>query len=154
MTKRNAATPLAILLALSTLLGCAGDTSQGRQTEATTGSSQNPCPPPTGGQPAPEETVATEFRKVTTIRNKTVGVIAHEPKYVTAAVPNIYLGGTKTGLSGTSDGEPYRVQDLEDGQHFEIAGIPFQIAIFPDWDRVTVCQLAEEPDESATSPSP
>jgi hypothetical protein len=64
------------------------------------------------------------------------------------------LGGTKTGLSGTSDGEPYRVQDLEDGQHFEIVGIPFQIAIFPDRDEVTVCQLAEEPDESATSLSP
>ncbi len=44
--------------------------------------------------------------------------------------------------------------DLEDGQRFEIAGIPFQIAIFPDRDEVTVCQLAEEPYESPTSPSP
>jgi hypothetical protein len=154
MTKSNAATLLAILLALSTLPGCTRDTSQGRDTEATTGSSQNPCPPPTEGQLAPEETVATPFRQVTTIQNKTQGIIANEPKVIKAAVPNIYLGGTKTGLSGTADGEPYRVLHLEDGQRFEIAGIPFQISIFPDRDEVMVCQLAEEPDKSATSPSP
>jgi hypothetical protein len=146
MTKPNAATLLAILLALI-LLGCTGDT------ETTTASSQNPCPPQTG-QPAPEETVATPFRQITTIQNKTQGIIANEPKVIKAAVPNIYLSGTKTGLSGTADGEPYRVLDLEDGQRFEVAGIPFQIAIFPDQNEVTVCQLAEEPDESATSPSP
>jgi len=153
MMKPNAAALLAIVLALSTLLGCTQDTSQGRDAEATSASSQNPCPPSAEGQPAPEETVVNPVRQITTIQNKTQGVIANEPKVITAAVPNIYAGGTKTVLSGLADGGSYEVLDLEDGQRFEIAGIPFQIAIFPDRDEVTVCQLAEAPDESATSPS-
>ncbi|MGH3980855.1 MAG: hypothetical protein ACRDRZ_17965 [Pseudonocardiaceae bacterium] len=98
--------------------------------------------------------MASQFRKVTTIRNKTKGTIAHEPKVVTAAVPNIYSDGTRTALSGLVDGEPYEVLDLEDGQYFEIAGIPFQVAIFPDHNEVTVCQLADETGKSATDPPP
>ncbi len=93
-----------------------------------------------------------QYRKVTTIRNKTKGTIAHEPKVVTAAVPNIYSDGTKAALAGLADGESYEVLDLRDGQNFEIAGIPFQIAISPDRDEVTVCQLASS--ESSAPPSP
>ncbi|MGH3904571.1 MAG: hypothetical protein ACRDTE_10325 [Pseudonocardiaceae bacterium] len=96
----------------------------------------------------------SQFRKVTTIRNKTKGTIAHEPKVVTAAVPNIYSDGTKAALAGLADGESYEVLDLRDGQNFEIAGIPFQITIFPDRDEVTVCQLSDAPGKSSTEPSP
>lgn len=95
-----------------------------------------------------------QYRKVTTIRNKTKGTIAHEPKVVTEAVPNIYSDGTKIALAGLADGESYEVLDLRDGQNFEIAGIPFQIAIFPDRDEVTVCQLPAAPGRSSTEPSP
>lgn len=98
--------------------------------------------------------MVTPFQQVTTIRNKTQGVIANKPKLITAAVPNIYSGGTKTALSGTVDGTPYRVLDLADGQNFEIAGIPFRITISPDRDEVTVCQLADDTDHSPTSPAP
>ncbi|MCA1675760.1 MAG: hypothetical protein LC799_27470 [Actinobacteria bacterium] len=91
---------------------------------------------------------------MTDIRSKTTGVIAREPKYIVAAVPNIYSEGTRTALSGTVDGEPYRVQDLQDGQNFEIGGVPFQITITPDRDEVTVCQLADTPAQSSPEPPP
>lgn len=154
----RATTRLAIVLALATLVGgCAADSGRERNEQATVGSSQGSCPPPQEqGQTAQESTVATEFRKVTTIQNKTNGTVSHEPKRITAAVPNIYDGETKAGLSGRiiDDDETYRRADLRDGDRFEIAGIPFQIAIFPDRDEVTVCQLADDTDESTTPTAP
>lgn len=155
MTRLQAATFLTILLALSLLPACAGDTMRDREAQTAGESAEPSCTPPqTTSEPTPEKTVAKQYLKVTNIRNKTVGVISQEPKYIVAAVPNIYSEGTKTALSGTVDGEPYRVLNLKDGQNFEIAGVPFQIAIFPDRDEVTVCQLADAPGKSATEPSP
>jgi hypothetical protein len=155
MTRFKAATFLAILLALSLLPACAENSSGDRITPATDDSAPSSCQPPqAASQPTPEKTVEKRYLKVTNIRSKAVGVIAQEPKYIVAAVPNIYSEGTKTALSGTVDGQPYRLQDLTDGQNFEIAGVSFQIAIFPERDRVTVCQLANAPGMTSTQPSP
>jgi hypothetical protein len=137
---------LAVPLVFPAMSGCAGDPARDRTDSCR--------PPATAGQLSQGGPVTPQFRQVTTIRNKTQGVIANEPKVITAAVPNIYADGTRTGLSGLADGKPYRVLDLQDGQNFEVAGVPFQIAIYPDRDEVTVCQLAEASDPGASTPAP
>ena len=154
MAKLTAVTFATIALVLSTLVACAGDAVQDRNSRTTDESARSCTPPQTAAQPTPERTVEDQYLKVTRIHSKTVGVIANEPKYIVAAVPNIYASGTKSALSGTADREPYHVQDLTDGQNFEIAGIPFQIAIHPERDEVTICQLTRDSGESSAPPSP
>lgn len=144
MTKRKAIALLSVLLALSALPACADGSGQDRNARAADESPQPPGPPPqTGSEPTPEKTLVSQSRKVTTIRNKTVGVIANEPKYITAAVPNITRDG-RTALSGNVDEEPYRAMDLRDGQDFEIGGIPFHIETYPEQGVVIVYQLADD----------
>lgn len=131
---------LAALIALAGVSACTDGAGNGQAADQSP-----PGPPPQTSQATPEPTLTIEHRKVTTIRSKTVGVIANEPKYITAAVVGISSGG-RASLSGTADQEPYRVMDVRDGQEFEIAGIPFHIEMDPARGEVTIYQL-ETADE-------
>lgn len=132
---------LAAVLAAAALTGCAGGSGQGRGDRVAGDSGRPPGPPPQTFQSTPEPTMSIDHRKVTTIRSTTVGVIANEPTYITAAVVGISADG-RASIAGNADKEPYRRMDLSDGQDFEVHGVRFHIETDPQRHQVTIYQLA------------
>ena len=82
---------------------------------------------------------------VSTIKKGTTGVIADQPKQLSAGVANVTTDG-RTALEATIAGKgAYGIIYLRDGEDFEIDGIPFHIETFPESGRVTVYQLRHKP---------
>ena len=108
-------------------------------------------PPP----PKPEVKLTREVAQQTTLKRNTQGTISVEPYYIIAGVGiNLDNETASLSLKFRDDYQPYRIDDLRDGQNFEIRGIPFHLEIYPMRGEVTVYQLAAGSAESTATPSP
>lgn len=123
---------LVVIFAL-TLAGCANAASSGA--EHTTSPTMSTS----------EEKMKPDALYVSTIKKGTTGVIADQPKQLSAGVANVTTDG-RTALDVTIAGKgAYGIIYLRDGEDFEIDGIPFHIETFPESGRVTVYQLRHKP---------
>ncbi len=96
-----------------------------------------------------------EVAQQTTLKRNTQGTISVEPYYIIAGVGiNLDNETASLSLKFRDDYQPYRIDDLRDGQNFEIRGIPFHLEIYPMRGEVTVYQLAAGSAESTATPSP